>query len=132
LFKQFAFYDHIWSCSGLYSFYVNFIVRRVIALEEGYNPVLQSSLCTCDILSTTFSISSTKGALRVSKKTSGGSGGLYAADLASRSACSLSPLGIFFTENPSKEAYILRTVSRHFINLWSFALLLLSTCLVIT
>jgi hypothetical protein len=41
-------------------------------------------------------MSSTEGALRVLKKTSGGSGSPCAADLANKSACSLSPLGIFF------------------------------------
>jgi hypothetical protein len=74
-----------------------------------------------------LSISSTEGALRVSKNTSRGSGSPYAADLANKSACSLYPLGIFFTENPSKEASILRTVSRYISSFGSFALLLLST-----
>jgi hypothetical protein len=59
-------------------------------------------------------MSSTEGALGVSKNTSGGSGIPYAADLASKFACSLSPLVIFFTENPLKEASILQTVSRYF------------------
>jgi putative copper export protein len=38
-----------------------------------------------------------------------------------------SPLGIFFTEKPSKEASILQTVSRYFSSFGSLALLLLST-----
>jgi hypothetical protein len=58
--------------------------------------VLQSSLCTGDIVSTALSISSTEGALIVSKNTFEGRGSPCAADLASRSACSFSPLGIFF------------------------------------
>jgi hypothetical protein len=64
--------------------------------------VLQSSLCVGDIVSTTLSMRSTKGALRILKNTSSGRGSPYVADLASRSASSLSPLGIFFTEKPSK------------------------------
>jgi hypothetical protein len=39
----------------------------------------------------------------------------------------ISPLGIFFTEKPSKEGSNLRTVSKYFSNFGSFALLLLST-----
>jgi hypothetical protein len=58
--------------------------------------VLQSSLCTGDIATTALSISSTEGAFIVSKNTSEGRGSSCAADLASRSACSFSPLGIFF------------------------------------
>jgi hypothetical protein len=58
--------------------------------------VLQSSLCTCDIVRTALSINSTEGALIVSKNTSEGRGSPCAADLASRSACSFSPLRIFF------------------------------------
>jgi hypothetical protein len=73
--------------------------------------VLQSSLCTGEIASTTLSISSTEGAFIVSKNTSEGRGSPCAADLASRSACSFSPLGIFLTEKPLKEASNLRTVS---------------------
>jgi hypothetical protein len=76
--------------------------------------VLQSSLCIGEIVSTTLSMSSTKGALRVSKNTSEGSGSPCVADLARKLACSLSPLGIFFTENPLKEASILQNVSRYF------------------
>jgi hypothetical protein len=67
--------------------------------------VFQSSLCTGDIVSTALSISSTEGAFIVSKNTSEGRGSPCAADLASRSACSFSPLGIFFTKKPSKEAF---------------------------
>jgi hypothetical protein len=44
-----------------------------------------------------------------------------AADLASKSACSFSPLGIFFTEKPSKEASNLRTVSKYFSSFGSLA-----------
>jgi hypothetical protein len=62
--------------------------------------VLQSSLCVGDIINTTFSIRSIEGALRISKNTSGGRGSRCAADLASRSTCSLSPLGTFLNENP--------------------------------
>jgi hypothetical protein len=76
--------------------------------------VLQSSLCTGDIASTALSRSSTEGAFIVSKNTSEGRGSPCATDLASRSACSFSPLGIFFTENPSKEASNLQTVSKYF------------------
>jgi hypothetical protein len=46
--------------------------------------------------------------------------------------CSFSPLGIFFTKNPLKEASILRTVSRYFSSFRSLALLLLSIWPVIT
>jgi hypothetical protein len=73
-------------------------------------------------------MSSTESALRVSKNTSEGSGSPCAADLANKSACSLSPVGMFFTENPLKEASILQTVSRYFSSFGSLALLLLSTC----
>jgi hypothetical protein len=52
-------------------------------------------------------MSSTEGVFIVSKNTSEGSGSPYAADLANKSACSFSPLGIFFTEKPLKEASIL-------------------------
>jgi hypothetical protein len=74
LFKQFPLDDHIWSCSSLHPFYVNLIIRGLIYLEEGYNFFLQSSLWTGDIVSTSLSISSTEGALRVSNITSGGVG----------------------------------------------------------
>jgi hypothetical protein len=47
-------------------------------------------------------MSSTEGAFIVSKNNSEGNGSPCAADLANRSACSFSPLGIFFTEKPSK------------------------------
>jgi hypothetical protein len=57
--------------------------------------VLQSSLCTSDIASTALYISSTKGAFIVSKNTSEGRGSPYAADLASRSACSFFLLEYF-------------------------------------
>jgi hypothetical protein len=49
-------------------------------------------------------MSSTEGAFIVSKNTSEGNGSPCAADLANRYACSFSPLGILFTEKPSKEA----------------------------
>jgi hypothetical protein len=88
--------------------------------------VLQSSLCTGDIVRTALSISSTEGALIVSKNTSEGRGSPCAADLASRSTCSFSPLGIFFTKKPLKEASSLRTVSKYFSSFGSLALLLLS------
>jgi hypothetical protein len=74
-----------------------------------------------------LSIISTEGAFIVSKNTSEGKGSPCASDLASRSACSFSPLGIFFTEKPSKEASNLRTVSKYFSSFGSLALLLLST-----
>jgi hypothetical protein len=77
-------------------------------------------------------MSSTEGALRVSKNTSKGSGSPCAADLTSKSTCSLSPLGMFFTEKPSKEASILRTMSTYFLCFGSLALLLLSTYPVMT
>jgi hypothetical protein len=50
---------------------------------------------------------STEGAFKVSKNIAEGSGSPCAADLANQSACSFSPLGIFFTKKPSKEASIL-------------------------
>jgi hypothetical protein len=78
-------------------------------------------------LSTALSRRSTEGAFIVSKKTSEGKGSPCAADLASRSACSFSPRGIFLTENPSKEASSLRTVSKYFSSFGSLALQLLST-----
>jgi hypothetical protein len=89
--------------------------------------VLQSSLCIGDIASTALSISSIEGDFIVSKNTSKCRGSPYAADLASRSACSFSPLGIFFIKKPSKEASNLRTVFNYFSSFGSLALLLLST-----
>jgi hypothetical protein len=77
-------------------------------------------------------MSSTKGAFIVSKNTSEGNGSPSAADLANRSACSFSPLGIFFNEKPSKEASNLQTVSRYFSSFGSLALLLLLMWPVIT
>jgi hypothetical protein len=77
-------------------------------------------------------MSSTEGAFIVSKNTSEGNGSPYAADLANRSTCSFSPLRIFFIEKPSKEASILRTISRYFSSFGSHALLLLSMWHVIT
>jgi hypothetical protein len=77
-------------------------------------------------------MSSTEVAFIVSKNTSGGRGSPWAADLASKSTCSISPLGLFLTEKPSKEAYNLRTVSRYVSSFRSLALLLLSTWLEIT
>jgi hypothetical protein len=127
LFEQFLLYNHIWPCSGMHPFYVNFIIQRIVAIEERYNFYFQTSLCIGEIVSTTLSISSTEGDLRVSKNTFGGSGSPCAAYFASKSACSLSPLGMFFTENPSKEASILRTVSRYFSSFGSLALLLFSS-----
>jgi hypothetical protein len=72
-------------------------------------------------------MSSTEGAFIVSKNTSEGNGSPYATDLANKSACSFSPLGIFFAEKPLKEASNLWTVSRYFSSFRSLALLLLST-----
>jgi hypothetical protein len=66
------------------------------------------------------------------KKTFEGNGSPCAADLASRSACSFSPCGIFLTENPSKEASSLQTVSRYFSSFGSLVLQLLSTWTEIT
>jgi hypothetical protein len=37
LFEQFPFYDHIWPCPDMCHFYVNFVIRRIIALKERYN-----------------------------------------------------------------------------------------------
>jgi hypothetical protein len=76
-------------------------------------------------------MSSTKGAFIVSKNTSEGNGSPCAADLANRSACSFSHVGLFFTDKPSKEAFILWTVLRYFSSYRSLALLLLSTLPVI-
>jgi hypothetical protein len=56
---------------------------------------LQSSLFIGDIACTALSISSTEGAFIVSKNTSEGKESPCAADLASKSACSFSPFGIF-------------------------------------
>jgi hypothetical protein len=78
-------------------------------------------------VSTALSRSSTEGALIISKNTSEGKGSPCAADLAGRSVCSFSPHGMFLTENPSKEALSLRTVSRYFSSFGSLALQLLST-----
>jgi hypothetical protein len=94
--------------------------------------VLQSSLCTREITSTALSISSTEGAFIVSKNTSEGRGSPYAADLVGRSACTFSPLGIFLTEKPSKEASNLQIVSRYFSRFGSLASLLLSIWLEMT
>ncbi len=88
--------------------------------------VLQSSLEIGDMLRTALSRSSTEGAFIVSKNTSEGNGSACAADLANKSAYSLSPRGIFLTENPSKEASTLRTISRYFSSFGSLALQLLS------
>jgi hypothetical protein len=60
--------------------------------------ILQSSFYAGDIVSTTLSMRSTEGALRISKNTSGARGSPCAIDLVSMYACSLSPLGIFFTK----------------------------------
>jgi hypothetical protein len=76
--------------------------------------VLQSSLSIGDMLRIALSRSSTEGAFIVSKNTSEGKGSPCAADLANRSAYSFSPRGMFLTENPSKEASILQTVSKYF------------------
>jgi hypothetical protein len=56
----------------MHPFYVDFIIRRVIALEKGYNLCSPIFAMTGEIVSTTLSMSSTEGALRVSKNTSGG------------------------------------------------------------
>jgi hypothetical protein len=88
--------------------------------------VLQSSLCTGEIVSTALSMSSTEGDFIVSKNTSEDNGSPCAADLSSKSVCSFSPLGMFFTEKPSKEASNLRTASRYFSSFGSLALLFLS------
>jgi hypothetical protein len=64
--------------------------------------ILQSLLCTGDIASTVLSISSIEGAFIVSKNTSEGRGSPCAADLASRSTCSFSPLGVFLQKNLRK------------------------------
>jgi hypothetical protein len=79
-------------------------------------------------VSTALSISSTEGAFIVSKNTSEGNGSPCATDLANKSVCSFSPLGMFFTKKPSKEAFILQTTSRYFSSFGSLALLLLSMC----
>jgi hypothetical protein len=79
-------------------------------------------------VSTALSKSSTECAFIVSRNTSEGSGSPYATDLANKSACSFSPLGMFFIEKPSKEASILLIVSRYFSSFGSLALLLLSMC----
>jgi hypothetical protein len=59
-------------------------------------------------------MSSTEGAFIVSKNTSEGNGSPCAADFANKSACSFSTLGMFFTEKPSKEAFVFWNVSRYF------------------
>jgi hypothetical protein len=72
-------------------------------------------------------MSSIEGSFIVSKNTSKGKGSPYATDLANKSACSFSPLGIFFTKKPLKEASNLWTASKYFSSFGSLALLLLST-----
>jgi hypothetical protein len=101
--------------------------KRQLPWRKDIISVLQSSLCTGDITSTALSISSTEGAFIVLKNTSKGKGSPCAADLASKSACSFSPLGIFFMENPSKEASNHWTTSKYFSSFGPLALLLLST-----
>jgi hypothetical protein len=81
---------------------------------------------------TALSMSSAKGAFIISKKTSEDNESPCAVHLASKFVCSFSPLGIFFTEKPSKEASNLRTASRYFSSFGSLALLLLSTWHVMT
>jgi hypothetical protein len=66
--------------------------------------VLQSSLCVGDIVSISFSMRSIKCALRISKNTSRGRGSPWATDLATRSACLLSLLGIFLMRNLKKRS----------------------------
>jgi hypothetical protein len=77
-------------------------------------------------VSTTLFISSTEGVLRVSKKTFGGIGAHMLLIWLTSLLAHYLLLKYFFTENPSKEASILRTLSRYFSNLGSFAMLLLS------
>jgi hypothetical protein len=121
-----CFYYHIRSCPCFYSLIVSFIVRKTINLEERYDFSPPIFTMYWEIARTALSMSSTEGAFIVSKNTSEGRGSPCAADLASRSACSFSTLGIFLTEKPSKEASYLRTVSRYFSSFGSLALLLLS------
>jgi hypothetical protein len=78
-------------------------------------------------VSTALSMSSIEGAFIISKNTSEGKGTPHVADLSNKSACSFSPLGMFFTEKPSKEASNLRAASKYFSSFGSLALLLLST-----
>jgi hypothetical protein len=72
-------------------------------------------------------MSLTEGAFIVSKNTSEAKGSPCTAYLANKYACSFSPLGIFFTKKPSKEASNLQTASKYFSSFGSLALLLLST-----
>jgi hypothetical protein len=126
MFIRFSFYYHIWSCPCFHSLIISSSFERQLPWRKDIISVLQSSLCTGEIASTALSMSSTEGALIVSKNTFEGRGSPCAADLTSRSACSFSPLGIFLTEKPSKEAFNLQTVSRYFSSFGSLALLLLS------
>jgi hypothetical protein len=64
--------------------------------------VLQSSLYVGDIASTALSMRCTEGSFRTSKNTSGGRGSPSTVDLANRSVCSFSPIGMFFIENLRK------------------------------
>jgi hypothetical protein len=90
------------------------------SLETGYH---------IETVSITLSINSVDGPFRISKNTLGGKGSFCVADLANISACLLPTLGIyFFTENPSKELSILRTISRYFSKVRFFVLLVLATC----
>jgi hypothetical protein len=92
--------------------------------------VLQSSLCIGDTVRIALSINSYEGAFNISKNTSGRRGSPWAANLAKVSAYSLSSLWIFFTENPSKEASILRTILRYFsrTRFFCFACFIYLTC----
>jgi hypothetical protein len=116
----------------MHHFYVNFIIRRVVALEERYNfcsPIF--AMYRRNYEHNPF-YELDRRCFESFEEHFWGSGSPFAADLASKSACSLSPLRIFFTENLSKEVSILQTVSRYFSSFESFALLLLSTWPVIT
>jgi hypothetical protein len=67
-------------------------------------------------------MSLTKGALRVSKNTSRGRGSPCAADLASKSPCSLSPLGIFFYQKSFEGGFHPSDCIKLFFEFWVLCL----------
>jgi hypothetical protein len=94
---------------AFHCFIINFVIRNTIALEEGYDfspPIFTMYRCYCEDCSLH----------KFNRRC------FYCLK-----ECSFSPLGIFFTEKPSKEASSLRTVSKYFLSFGSLALLLLST-----
>jgi hypothetical protein len=107
----------------MHPFNVCSIINLMISSKEGYNLCsLVFTVCR-STAKMALSINSTKGTFNISKNTLGGKGSPWAANLANMSTCSLSSHRIFFTENPSKEDSILRTISKYFSKPGFFALL---------